>query len=88
MFTVLLALIDAQYNIDFKYLYLGTICIDMSMWDSIGKLFKKPIKEKKECQHEWETIKEAELKNGNGSHLEYQYILKCKKCGDIIKKSF
>lgn len=39
MFTVLLAFIDAKYNIDFKYLYLGTVCIDMSMWDSIGKLF-------------------------------------------------
>lgn len=41
MFTVLLALIDAKYNIDFKYLYLGTICVDMSMWDSMGKIFKR-----------------------------------------------
>lgn len=41
MFAVLLALIDAKYSIDFRYLYLGTICIDMTMWDSIGKIFRR-----------------------------------------------
>lgn len=87
MFTVLLALIDAKYSINFSWVYFGTIILDGVLLNMI-ELFKKPIEEKKECQHEWETIKEVELKDENESHIEYQYILKCKKCGDIIKKSF
>lgn len=87
MFTVLLALIDAKYSINFSWVYFGTIVLDGVLLNMI-ELFKKPIEENKECQHEWETIKEAELKDVSGSHIEYQYILKCKKCGDIIKKSF
>lgn len=85
MITLLLALIDAKLNIDFHYLYLGTITIDMSIICLLCELFRK--EEKRECEHVWETIKEVELKDQHDYHLEYKYVLQCKKCGEIKEKS-
>lgn len=84
MFTVILAFIDANYNINFDYLYLGTFIIDLEMFKTIMNHSNNKIKEK--CNHDWEIFKENKLVDENGHYLETEYILKCKKCGDIKKK--
>lgn len=84
MITLLLALIDAKLNIDFHYLYLGAITIDMSIICLISELFRK--EEKRECEHVREIIKEVEIKDQHDYPLEYKYVLQCKKCGEIKEK--
>ena len=85
MITLLLALIDAQLNIDFHYLYLGAITIDMSIICLLCELFRK--EEKREYAHVLETINDVEQKDQHDYHLEYKYVLQCKKCGEIKEKS-
>ena len=50
------------------------------MWQALIKLI-----EKWSCSHNYETFKEIEIVNENGTCIRHKYILICKKCGKIIQ---
>ena len=39
------------------------------------------------CWHEWEIIKERDLVDERGAVIGVAYNLKCKKCGDMKRKT-
>ncbi len=43
MITLLLAYISAKYNIEFDYLYLGTVIIDLGLIDILSILCKNKL---------------------------------------------
>ena len=41
MFTILLAWINAHYNCGYHLLFLGTVIIDLAVFDTISEFIKK-----------------------------------------------
>lgn len=37
----------------------------------------------RECKHEWKTVKEIDLVDGNNDKIGKRYIQQCVHCGDV-----
>lgn len=61
------------------WIIVGIIALVAIICATIIKLAKLG----RECKHEWKTVKEIDLVDGNNDKIGKRYIQQCVHCGDV-----